>query len=52
MQCSGCSEDYDPNDLDAVILDIEGNEASMKAYCKTCHPSYKIVPSDIWRPNS
>lgn len=47
--CDGCNRVFPARLLDAVLLDEEGNEASDKAYCKSCWPRYKRVPSDRWR---
>lgn len=48
--CDDCGRLYDIGLLDAVLLDVDGNDASEKIYCKQCWPKHKIVADDMWRP--
>lgn len=51
MRCSGCHVAHDAHNLDAVLLDPDGNEASSEAYCKTCHPKFTRFKHDKWSSN-
>jgi hypothetical protein len=48
-KCDDCKRPTHIDLLDAVLLDVDGNNASEKLYCEQCWPKHRIVPGDIWR---
>lgn len=37
-------------ELDAILLDDGGCNASVEGYCNKCFPHVKVVADDEWRP--
>lgn len=47
--CGGCKVVFRCQELDAVLLDEEGAEASDVGYCRVCFPKFQVVSYDRHR---
>lgn len=49
--CDDCGRMFDIDDLDPVLLDEHGAEASDEIYCRACWPRHKRISYDQYRSN-